>query len=262
MAVVRATRYAATSGHIRSRGNHEMRVATPLVLAATAFFAPTADALIIGEPIGAAVVPFTDFVEDDPFGSRYQQVYDAGAFPGPINIDSLTFFRATPGIVDPGRFQIAFYLTHQPVNGLSTHADQNLGTMLGSLNSFVLSGEAPAELTFDVSDFVYDPALGNLLMDVGSSSLLTCDPIFDIFCFTPGTRASYQFQSGENPSTSHFFEFLELPEWAADPGGLVTRFNLVPTQVPEPPSWLLLLGGLLMAPFMSAASRDSVRGRG
>ena len=100
----------------------------------------------------------------------YEQIYSAAAFPGPISFNTITFFDTQiPGsAITDANYDITFAYTSSPLNsnypisgtGTQTFFDGVLGgTIVGT--SFSLSGPT----------FNYDPALGNLLIDVQVTNL-------------------------------------------------------------------------------------------
>jgi hypothetical protein len=102
--------------------------------------------------------------------TRYQQVYGAESFSVPAQIQELVFYPTsnTAAPILPATFDIFFSVTDSGVNQLSGQAfDNNLGddtqffaTLLGG---FTLAGP---ELRISGAPFLYDPALGNLLLDI------------------------------------------------------------------------------------------------
>lgn len=189
-----------------------------------------ASQITIGEPAsGGNCFPF-----GCSGGTRYQQVYNAALFSGPMAINELSFFntQSGSGIIDTATYEIHFSTTSQPVNGLDTTVFNNnvgpndqlffLGTLGGPIGGtiFTISG----------TDFLYNPANGNLLLDIfKSNSQNNGDAYLDARNGTFGTDSSraHNFGSG--------FESY----------GLVTRFSDEAQSVPEPGSILLLGIGLL-----------------
>jgi len=121
---------------------------------------------------------------------RYQQLYSASAFPGPITITALKFFDTQAPVLGgatslpSGSWAIALSTTSATLNTLSA----NFAANVGSNNTPVFSGNLTQPwalgdtLTIPLSTpFTYVPANGNLLMDVTVSNLTptSCFIYFD-----------------------------------------------------------------------------------
>lgn len=163
----------------------------------------------------------------------YQQAWSSTAFPGPVSISALTFYGQTSqvgNLMQPATHTISFYTTSQPANALAVNFATNRGTLLGSFGTFAVSGAMPAALTFNGTPFVYDPSDGNLLME-------------DVV--TGAVNASY----ASNFQTDSTSGLMSRATAGLYPGinalGLVTTFDAVPVEVPEPASLALLAVGLL-----------------
>src|SRR5215475_13088638 len=131
---------------------------------------PTFDSSItIGTPYLPNGLPFSitggDFNGTSGGDWDYQQIYSSMAFSGPISFNTITFFDTLiPGsVVLSGNYDITFSYTSSPLNsdypvagtGTQTFFDGVLGGPVTG-TSFSISG----------TPFVYDPSLGNLLIDV------------------------------------------------------------------------------------------------
>ena len=114
---------------------------TSLALALGSFSAHAA--VTVGSNDGANCYPFSCFASDSG-GTRYQQVYSSSAFSGTTSVGSVTFFQNIAGLMDSASYNVSFYNTAAPVNGLSTSPNANLGTLLSSFGSFNVSGSMPA----------------------------------------------------------------------------------------------------------------------
>jgi hypothetical protein len=193
-----------------------------------------------------------------PFGcstfrpaTRYQQVYTAGAFPGPIEIAAITFFRHRPSFesryLADGAFSLYLSTTSAPVDGLDlTNFDANLGTRTELFGTYTIGGLAPEfELTFTGRPYLYDPSAGNLLLDLRAHVPLVRYGDAAFFVARNGPPG------GNYSRASDFLNRPDDPE--THPGyGLDTRFSPAQTVVPEPGTWALLATGLLA---VGAASR-------
>ena len=101
--------------------------------------------------------------------NRYQQAYAASAFNStvPLLIQRFSFFNGV-GVFSPNTYTLYLSTTPVALNSLSlTNFNGNRGADNTLVESRYLSGPAPATLTFERSvPFLYNPANGNLLLDV------------------------------------------------------------------------------------------------
>lgn len=199
------------------------RLAAALFLSSALVAAPAGAAVVVGTPsIGGNCYPF-----GCGYSGTYQQVYGASAFSGPININTIEFFfpsGGNPWTDNSGSYTLAFYLTSQPVNGLSTNPATNQGTLLSNFGTFTPG----LSYTFVGNGFTYDPALGNLLMQVMSSG-------------TPVDSNALAFSYASNDAMSNLYRSGGTGALTASTNGLVTGFSMTP--VPEPSTWALMLVG-------------------
>lgn len=176
-------------------------------------------------------------------GTRYQQVYSATDFSGTIDITGLTFFLTqfiptdpSSGFLNGGTYTVSLSTTSQPVNGLNL---ADFDANVGADDTVIFSGALPAFVAFGGSftlggtgDFSYNPAQGNLLMDiqiVGLSAPTTGETFLDARNGTAGGV----FSRADNLATGF------------DDTGLVTEFDTTTTSsVPEPSSIVLLIVAL------------------
>jgi len=212
-------------------------------LAAIAFAAHGASAraseILIGDPLVYGTFqnafPFSTLPSTYGYAStRYQQVYAASAFDGPIDIRALVFYATgnlEASILDGG-LQVYLSITDRGVNEIDGRPfDDNLGSVTRLFAEFAgglsLTG---TELVLKGQSFHYDPAQGNLLLDVrvaGASAGHT-GPFF----------ASL---SGGGPLAIPFSRWHDFGS-GYDDQGLVTGFR---SYVPEPGSLALLLTGIV-----------------
>jgi hypothetical protein len=102
--------------------------------------------------------------------TRYQQVYAASSFPGPISIDELVFYASgNAGAPILGAyFEFFLSVTDRGVNEISYRPfDDNLGADTRLFAAF-MGGSAlgGSDFVVDGTRFFYDPGLGNLLLDI------------------------------------------------------------------------------------------------
>jgi len=111
-----------------------------------------------------------------PFGQysgEYQQTYLASAFAGPIAITGLQFFapldRFTTSV--NGDYVVSLAYSANPRGSLSTTFANNIGAGLTTLFSGHISQDNVPSLTITAGNsFLYNPNLGDLLLDVVSSN--------------------------------------------------------------------------------------------
>jgi hypothetical protein len=93
----------------------------------------------------------------------YEQIYSSTAFSGPITFNTITFFDTQiPGtVVASGNYEITFSYTSSPLN-----SNYPVGTGTQTFFDGVLGGPSGTSFSISGTPFVYDPSLGNLLIDV------------------------------------------------------------------------------------------------
>ena len=168
--------------------------------------------------------------------TRYQQVYASSAFSRPLSIQELVFYPTSnlQAPLLPATLEIFFSVTDRGVNEISFRPfDDNLGNdtqLFATLaGGFSLDG---SELAIRGSAFPYDPAQGNLLLDirVGGAPLGYAGPFFA--ALAPSSLAR-----SESMPFSRWHDFGS----GYDNQGLVTGFR---EYVPEPGTLVLLGLGL------------------
>ena len=187
---------------------------------------------------------------------RYQQVYDKNSFPAaPLSIEKIRFFEdssqpinsaplggntcsdATPPC---GTVTVRIGTTSLPVNGLDPDDgdfDSNFdaGSVVFIQNVLLSSLTAGGVLEFTGFPFLYDPDVGNLLIDIQLSDFAT---VADL---TQGMNA--RFYQATADAESPLFSLVSNYDGLDNSSfGLVTEFDV--TVIPEPGTGLLLTAGL------------------
>jgi hypothetical protein len=207
--------------------------------AATAILGTTAgqahaDLVQIGtQNQGGNAFPFGGYFSTP--GNRYQQVYNSALFThGPILINSIEFYNHS-GVSSfaGGVYSLHLSTTSRAVNGLDTVNFANnvggndqvfrtidlTGVLVNNNSTYVFSA---------VSPFLYNPAAGNLLLDIFAPGTPGFSVFFDAMNGSFGTNSSRAHNFGTN------FE-----SW-----GLVTGINYTTASVPVPAPTGVVLGGI------------------
>lgn len=170
-----------------------------------------------------------------PFGSlvpTYLQVYSSSFFAAPTLITGITFTRTNVAhgvgsdVITSATYAFSFSNTLKAVDGLdNSDLNSNVGPNSESFFTGFLSG-TPSTLTITGKAFLYDPALGNLLLRIDETGGVCCGKIF--FDARNGSAAGAFSRADGFAGTAGF--------------GLVTTFTT--GAVPEPSSLWPILSGL------------------
>lgn len=164
-------------------------------------------------------------------GSRYQQVYSAGEFSGPISIESIIFYAdaytGDTNTLASGSWDLYLSTTAFAVNDIDSRPfDSNLGADQQLFATVTGGGVIPNVWVIPGSPFTYDPSMGNLLLDVHANL----------------TGAGNLYLNARNgTATGQFSRWHDFGD-SFDDWGLVTGFEAAP--VPEPGTLLLIGSGL------------------
>lgn len=173
-----------------------------------------------------------------PFGSmagypEYQQVFAASDFSsvtigGVVAIDDLEFYADDEGgVPNTGVIKVTLSTTSKSVNGLSTNLSQNFSATKTVVYDAKLSAVDNGVLTVALlTPFSYDPADGNLLIDIDEKAPYTGGP-------------GFEFNGASDGDFSRAYSGMTIP--VSNNSGLVTGFTVV--SVPEPSTWAMMVLG-------------------
>ena len=177
---------------------------------------------------GGNAFPFGSTGSSYP-GTTYQQVYNQALFTE-MYITGVTFFNSGGSSIDGATYTMYLSTTTKAVNGLDTATlSNNVGTDNMLFKSEYLSGNPGSSFTFSGPAFLYNPANGNLLVEILKSggSVGSYTGWFDAMNGNFGTDSSRAHDFGTG-----FEQF-----------GLVTQFSS--SSVPLPGALLLFGPGLV-----------------
>ena len=219
-------------------------VAAVLAALGILYLGQPSNALTIGISGGSGTsVPFNYNFSQSSVGQSIDwfQIYDASAFSGPINFDTITFFSTinSPTQVVTGNYIITFGTTSAALGSGSVPSQSNVSTFFsGSLSAANVTGG----FSISGATYSYDPSAGNLLMEI----LVTDQSVGSIHGYFDADDANAGVGGYSVATTSIWV--------AKDPGnggaqiaiaaaGMVTKFDS-PSAVPLPSALPLLASGL------------------
>jgi hypothetical protein len=170
----------------------------------------------------------------------YQQAFNSAAFPGGINISSISWQYwpfAGPSIILGGNY--SFYYGYSAV-GLGLGA--NLAANYNGAATFLGTASVPAggvnygnTLTLSGVAFTYNPALGDLILEI----------VVDTQDVVPNTGANgYNWADYTGTDTTRAYCVTGIGCTGAVLGALVTTFNGT-SAVPEPGTLVMFGSGLI-----------------
>jgi PEP-CTERM motif len=183
--------------------------------------------------------PFT--IDGFAVNNRYQQVYAASNFGGPVSISGITFFNTQlPGaIFETANYTFRLSTSNFTVNNLNiANLNANPGPDAKFFATVPLTGLTGSNFTISGVPFPYNPAHGDLLVDITRTG--------QVVNSSSGHLDTMNGTSGGLFSRAHNYDS------AFENFGLVTRF----TVVPEPSTLFLLgIGAISFLGYRKAKSR-------
>lgn len=208
-----------------------IRTAAPvllaMVVAALASGGASAD-VIVGGSGDDNTYPFG---KTDLYIGEYQQLYNAGAFPGTATITSVGFESVKLIATGPETLTFSLSLSTSPSSignpshDFAANKGADFTTVFDSSITFTGQNNGTFDLVVPTTPFTYNPAAGNLLVDVVIKS--SSGSGLASFNFGPSNDVSRVYWIGGDPRSG-----------ATSVGvheGLLTRFTLTSAaSVPEP----------------------------
>lgn len=190
---------------------------------------------------------------------RYQQVYASSLFSAPVSITSVAFSTDVEYLYSAD-ISLRFTTTSSAVGALSGNLDGNFSVPLtpvlsnASFSQTIAAGQEAFGLRFDfaANPFAFDPASGNLLMDlVIGNQLMTPAEFPAFFGFSTGDGSASAYSRAWNS---------DIFGQGSDGWGLRTQFSYSQVAaIPEPETYAMLLAGLGLLGFMARRRSSGLR---
>jgi uncharacterized membrane protein YgcG len=145
------------------------RLLIPALVPALFVAAAPAEALIVGTP---GTTTFCAPLSCAAIAPNFQQAFDSSLFSGPTQIDAITFYNVrNPGSVPAGiTFEIRFSTARFDYASLSFDMPTNVGADDQLFYAGGYTGTTTPSFTISGTPFVYDPADGDLLLQIRRTS--------------------------------------------------------------------------------------------
>ena len=219
---------------------HKMVAATAIVVALACGSPAVAETITIGATNSSNLFPFgVGPGEANAYFGTYQQIYAAAAFSGPISISQVAFTTTTVGgspLSLTSAFSLNIGTTSASPSAPGSDYDANRRPDLVQVFSGSVSIASTGRAAFDfvipfTTPFVYDPSVGNLLLDV---------------FITSNSRGPVPFAGGDTWMTGRVYNLDGTGSPYPGPNrALLTRFSGTDLEpVPEPATFGLLASGL------------------
>lgn len=191
----------------------------------------SAAALTVGTPGGTGNCLPWGCLAGAAADGRWQQVYAAGSFAGPVEISAARFPLQIDGALDGAVLSVSWHVSATAYLASSSLLADNLGALLGDWGPVSVGGASAGDFVLSGPAFAYDPAEGDLLLDVTVTSLVAAEAGSAFWQAAEGTAETYR-------------NFRAVGGAANVGSALVTAFTLDSVAVPAPAAGPLLLAGL------------------
>jgi hypothetical protein len=149
-----------------------------IIFSAAVFFVSPqlkAAAITLGDDngVGGNGFPFGVFAKSAIYSGQYQQIYAHQGFTQPFEITHVAFASTQTSAANINyTFTLSFGVTNRtPAFPGSSYSGTVLPVFSGSVSSSITANNSDFDLVIPLATpFIYDPALGNLLLDVNLTS--------------------------------------------------------------------------------------------